>query len=154
MKKWLLPSIAILLVGIGIGSYVYLHYHTPPIQSTNTLSITGAVECEFDIEWLYDNLGTVTVTSGYAEDWPEEDLTGIPLSEIIIQAGLEDPESYQYTIRAANYEKTVYWDDMAAGVLRVSSSQEGDNPRAIFPDLPRAIWVKNVVAINITGIGE
>ncbi|MEM0493199.1 MAG: hypothetical protein QXS02_04530 [Candidatus Thermoplasmatota archaeon] len=68
---------------------------------------------------------------------------GAALDDLIIKAGVAHPERYNYTIIGADgYQKTVKWGSMKNGLLtrdRVS----------IFPDLPKAYQVKNIVKIEV-----
>jgi hypothetical protein len=68
---------------------------------------------------------------------------GVALSCVINLSLISNPEEYEYTIIASDkYEKTVYWEDMTKGILT-------ENRMTVFPHLPGAFWVKNVVEIEV-----
>lgn len=71
---------------------------------------------------------------------------GIPFDCIIIQAGVDNPEAYSYTIIGSDgYQKTVDWEDIQQGFLT-------DEGLAVFPHLPKAFWVKGVVEVKSVGL--
>ncbi|MEM2583755.1 MAG: hypothetical protein QW762_03700 [Candidatus Thermoplasmatota archaeon] len=70
--------------------------------------------------------------------------SGVSLVCIIKIAEIRCPEEHHYTlIGSDNYQKTVSWEDMEKGILTKERS-------TIFPHLPGAFWVKNVIKIEVT----
>ncbi|MBN2014819.1 MAG: hypothetical protein JW778_06530 [Candidatus Altiarchaeota archaeon] len=71
--------------------------------------------------------------------------SGIPLDCIVIQAGVDNPEDLSFTLVGSDgYQKTFNWEDMLQGVLT-------DDGLAVFPHLPKAFWVKDVVEVRYGG---
>ena len=73
--------------------------------------------------------------------------TGALLSDIINMSKIKNPEEHKYTIAGPGkegglYQKTVEWNDMKNGILT-------EDKRTIFPNLPRAFWIKDVIKIEV-----
>lgn len=71
--------------------------------------------------------------------------SGVSFDCIVYEAGVVGPEGYSYTIVGSDgYQKTVNWGDMEQGFLTNESF-------AVFPHLPKAFWVKDVVEVMYGG---
>lgn len=70
--------------------------------------------------------------------------TGVALSCLINKSGVAEPETHTYTVRASDgYAKTVEWGDMLDGIIT-------EDRYTVFPALPRAYWIHDVVEIEVT----
>lgn len=69
--------------------------------------------------------------------------TGVALDDLIMKAGVSSPWDHEYTIIGGDgYQKTVSWASMKKGLLT-------RDRMSVFPDLPRAYQVKNIVKIEV-----
>ena len=70
--------------------------------------------------------------------------SGVMLSDLINDTGLEDPAAHDYAIVGADgYRKTVEWDDMLNGILIV------DDKAVHFSTLPKQYFVRDIVEIEV-----
>lgn len=126
-KNKLIQIIAIIVIVIGIGSSIYVH--ATQIDSKH-INVNGK---DYSIDQLFDN----------SEEKTYETYSGIALDSLIVKAGVENPEKYEYTIIGADgYQKTVEWENMINGLL----TKDG---KSIFFDLPKAFRVKDIVEIKV-----
>jgi len=130
-KQKIIPVLAMTLLIIGIISALYV----------NAIQISKDSITIKDQEYTYDDLfllsGEKTIQT---VDGP---VTGISLKNIIKSIGVTCTSCSEYTIKAADgYEKTVEWNVLKTGVL----SKEN---RVYFPDTPKALWVREVVEIEV-----
>ena len=72
--------------------------------------------------------------------------TGISLDTLILDTGLENPETYEYTMKASDYQQTVKWEHIQTGIL----SQE--QMKVYFPTLAHAFWVHDIIEIEVKKI--
>jgi len=73
----------------------------------------------------------------------DQSYEGIKLSTLVVDAGLNNPEEQDYSIEGSDgYQKTVTWEDIQNGYL------VKENKIAIFPELTKSFWVKDVVEIR------
>ncbi len=122
-----LPILAIIILLVGIGSSIYVNS-----QKNDSTSITINNE-EF----------TVAQISEMVEERSIEAETGFPLDQLIIEIGVDSPETHQYTIVGSDgYQKTVTWENMQSGIL--TKGRE-----SVFPDLPKAYRIKEIVEIKV-----
>ncbi len=99
-------------------------------ESLGTVEITGE---EFTWEELEEEYGLRTIGEH----------KGLPLSDIVNDTGLEDPDKHQYRITGVDgYQKTVKWKDMLNCVIDMGEK------RTVFPHLPKAMYVRDVVEIE------
>jgi hypothetical protein len=128
-KDRFLPIVALCVLAIASISSIYV-YTTQ--ASINTLTINGQ-------HYTIDQLFTITKQRTFAD----LNSSGIALEDLMIQAGVNKPESRTYTIIGSDgYQKTVTWENLGNGLLT-------RNRTTIFRDLPKAFWVKDVVAIEV-----
>jgi hypothetical protein len=128
-KVRLLPVCALLVLAVGVVSSLYV-YATQ--VETTTISING-------------HAYTITQLFSLAEErsFSALNYSGVALDDIIVQAGVVNPEDHQYTIMGADgYQKTVNWENMKQGLL----TWDG---QSVFSDLPKAFRVKDVVNIEV-----
>jgi hypothetical protein len=128
-KRRLLILLVVILIVIGVGSTLYI------ILSKGTEKTGGLTvgETEFSLNELFDTSELITV----------DEYQGVSLSEIINKAGIENPESQEYTIIAEDgYQKTVEWESIQEGIIT-------SEKRVIFSDLPQQYWIKDIAKIEI-----
>ncbi|MEM2935348.1 MAG: hypothetical protein QXF32_03190 [Candidatus Thermoplasmatota archaeon] len=123
-------SIAILLLAVGILSNAFI----PKKELRDYIDINGK---KIATEEIFEKCELKEVEA------KNKSYYGASLACIIKIASIENPEEHNYTIIGSdNYQKTVSWDDMGKGILTREK-------RAIFPHLPGAFWVQNVVKIEV-----
>ena len=131
-KNSSLTFLAIILLLVGSVSTIYVHatYH----KISESIIINNGT---YSIANLFSSIQEKTII---LED---ENITGIPLDEIIRFTNLNHPERYRYTIRGDDgYQKTIPWMEMTKGILTIDR-------RACFSDLPHAFWVRNIIEIEV-----
>jgi len=124
-NKWI-PIIAAVVLLIGISASVYAY-----LQQTNTgsVSINGV---EYSSAELMD-MGAERVV---------EEFSGAALDELMISAGVPEPEAKEYTLIGADgYQKTVTWENMENGLLTADLM-------SVFSDLAKAFRVKDIIEIK------
>jgi hypothetical protein len=119
------------LLLIGIISALYVN----AIQiNKDTITIKGQEYTYNDLLFLGGEKTIETV---------DGKITGASLENIILNIGVSCTSCNKYTIKGADgYPKTIEWDIFKTGVL----SEEN---RVYFPDTPKALWVRDVVEIEV-----
>lgn len=129
-KKKFLILLAVILLVVGIGSTLYVTLFKGS-EKTEGL-VVG--EMEFSLNQLFGTLELITVGEHQ----------GVALAEVINKAGIENPEEQKYTIIAEDgYQKIVEWESMQGGIFTREK-------RAIFSDLPKQYWIKNIARIEVS----
>jgi len=130
-KQKIIPilAMAILLVGIISTLYVYA------VQiNKDTITVNGQ-EYTYDALLLLGGEKTIETVDG--------EVAGVSLENLVKSIGIDCTSCSKYTIKAADgYQKTIEWDVLKTGVLSKES-------RVYFPDTPKALWVRNVVEIEV-----
>ena len=130
-KEYLIPLGAILVLLLGSVSTAYVYGTTTP---SDYITINGS-------SFTMDQLLLLGEQKTFSVD--NTTYVGISLDEIMLNVGVVNPETHQYTIRGADgYEKTVSWGNMKNGVLTQEKS-------SVFSDLPKAFRVKDVQSIQV-----
>lgn len=130
-KQKIIPVLAMVLLLIGIISALYVNATQ---INKNTITINGQ-EYTYDDLFLLGGEKTIKTVDG--------EVTGASLENIIKIIGFTCISCSKYTIKAADgYEKTIEWNVLKTGVL----SKEN---RVYFPDTPKALWVSDVVEIEV-----
>ncbi|MBC7128784.1 MAG: hypothetical protein H5T45_03515 [Thermoplasmatales archaeon] len=123
-------SIAILLLATGILSNAFI----PEEELKDYIDINGK---KISTEEIFEKCELKELEA------KNKSYYGTSFSCIIKIADIENPEGHNYAIVGSDgYKKTVSWDDMEKGILTKEK-------RAIFPHLPGAFWVQNVVKIEV-----
>lgn len=130
-----LPFIAIVVLIVGISSTVYVHASKQVVNTDNPMIIIHNQEYEVLNLFTIFSLKTVITDDG--------EFTGIPLNELIVYAGVNQPMNYQYTIIADGYQQTVKWESMQNGIFWQ------EELRVIFPELAHSFWVYDVLEIKV-----
>jgi len=130
-KRIVILVLAILLLGVGIGSGVYLGLSGRiKTKKTETIIIAGK---ELPVKPLFETWELRSV----------EDYKGIALDALVKEVEVKNPEVCSYTIIAADgYQKTIAWKDFQQGLLTRER-------RTVFPSLPKQFWVRDVVRIEV-----
>ena len=130
-KQKIIPVLAMVLLLIGIISALYVHATQ---INKNTITINGQ-EYTYDDLFLLGGEKTIKTVDG--------EVTGASLENIIKSIGIACTSCSKYTIKATDgYQKTIEWNVLKKGVL----SKEN---RVYFPDTPKALWVSDVVEIEV-----
>ena len=74
----------------------------------------------------------------------EDEYIGVPISQIILDTGLENPETFEYKfIGLDGYQKDVSWDDVQNSYL------VEDEHKVVFPNMTRSFWVRDLASIEV-----
>lgn len=130
-KEKIIPIIAMIILLIGMFSAVYVHA-TQIDKDTITIN-----EKEYTIDQLF-RFGT---SKSILTD--EGEKIGIALDDLINKLGVECGECNEYTFKAKDgYQQSVNWDLIKKGVLT-------DSSRVYFSDTAHALWVRDVIEIEV-----
>jgi len=130
-KKKIIPILAMAILLIGIISTLYV-YATE--INKDTITINGQ-EYTYETLLLLGGEKTIETVDG--------EVTGVSLENVVKSIGIGCTSCSKYTIKAADgYQKTIEWDVLKTGVL---SKESG----VYFPDTPKALWVRDVVEIEV-----
>jgi hypothetical protein len=130
-KQKIIPVLAMTLLLIGIISALYV---SATQINKDTIKIIGQ---EYTVNDLYILGGEKTIETANGE------ITGASLENIIKSIGVSCTSCNKYTIKGADgYPKTIEWDILKTGVLT-------EENRVCFPDTPKALWVRDVVEIEV-----
>jgi len=128
-KKRFLILLAVILIVISVGSTLYITLFKGAEKTEGLL----VGETEFSLNELFSASELITV----------KEYQGVALAEIINKAGIENPETQEYTIIAEDgYQKTVEWESIQEGIFT-------SEKRVVLPDLPQQYWIKNTTTIEI-----
>lgn len=134
-KQKIIPLLATVILVIGIISALYVN----ATQITkNTITINNQ-EYTFDELLLLGGKKTIKTVDG--------EVTGVSLGNIMKTIEISCTQCNKYTIKGADgYQKTVDWNVLQTGVLTKEK-------RVFFPDTPKALWVRDVVEIEVNKNG-
>ncbi|MBN1390525.1 MAG: hypothetical protein JXA22_07785 [Candidatus Thermoplasmatota archaeon] len=125
--------LGILAVVILIGSFTVLAMNTMNEKGSDSFTLNGIT---YEWDTLDEGFDTVEV-QGYL---------GVPLVDLVEDAGVQDPEEHEYKIIGADgYFKTVTWEDMGSGIL---TNDNGEN-KVVFENKAKAYWIRDVVEIEV-----
>ena len=128
-KEKLIPLCALVVLLVGAGSTVYVY-----ATQTDTDVITIA-----DQQYTIDQIFFVAEPRVFAS----LNFSGVALDDLVVKAGVSCPACHSYTILASDgYQKTVTWENVQNGLLT-------NERMVVFPDLPKAFWVKDVIEIEV-----
>lgn len=123
--------LCVLALAIILGSLSALVYNAVNTRSTDVLTVNGK---EYDWESMENDFDVMEYDGN----------TGISIRELLSDSGIEDLEGRSFRfIGADGYEKEIPWSDMNNGMLNT------DEKKAIFPDLAKAFWVRDLVEIEV-----
>jgi hypothetical protein len=130
-KQKIIPILAMTLLLIGIISALYVNATK---ISKDTITINGQ-------EYTYNDL--LVLGGEKTIETVDGEVTGVSLENVLKNIGIGCNSCNKYTIKAADgYQKTIEWDVLKTGVLSKES-------RVYFPDTPKALWVTDVVEIEV-----
>jgi len=135
-KEAIVSAVAFFLLATGITSNAYLHLRH--IEKGDYISIGNE---KVYIDDIFETCGIMTFEVN--EKGVMKNYTGALLSDIINMSHIENPQEHKYVIIASDgYQKTVEWKDMMNGIIT-------EEKRIIFPNLPRAFWIRDVIKIEV-----
>ncbi|MCX6664848.1 MAG: hypothetical protein NT038_02120 [Euryarchaeota archaeon] len=128
-KEKLIPILAILILILGSGTTLYVH-----AAQNNTKSITVNEKT-----YTVDQIFFISQTRSF----PSLDISGVALDDLLMKAGVTNPDQKTYTIIGADgYQKTVIWENIQNGLLT-------KDRQVYFSDLPKAFRIKDVITIEV-----
>lgn len=132
-RERLVPIFAILILVIGFFSSLYVYAFD---DNDKILGEKIAVnDVSFNVISLFEN--------GESRNFEELNESGVALDYIIIVSGVTCPSCNSYRIIGVDgYSQTVTWENMQNGLLTLDK-------RVIFPDLPKAFNIRDVVKIEV-----
>jgi hypothetical protein len=105
-------------------------------ESNETVITINGIE--YTIQEIFEDFSTETVTASN-----EETYEGVPLEDLLEDAGVENIEDWQYRISATdNYVKEVTHLDIQEGIL------VEERVMTVFPDLPGKYRVYDIISIE------
>ena len=127
-KDTIIPIFAIMILLVAGGSSIYVY------ATTTESTVITIGETDYTIDQIF-----------YIADHRSiESYTGVALDDLIVKAGISDPEHKDYTLIASDgYQKTVQWKNIENGLLT-------EEAQSIFSDLPKAFWVKDIIYIEVS----
>jgi hypothetical protein len=130
-KQKIIPVIAMVLLLIGVISALYVNATQ---INKETITIKGQ-------DYTFDEL--IIIGGEKTIETVEGEITGASLENIMEGIGFGCISCNEYTIKGADgYQKTVEWNVLKTGVLT-------EEKRVFFPDTPKALWVSDVVEIEV-----
>lgn len=130
-KDKLIPVIAMILLLIGVSAAIYVHATQ---INKDTITIKGE---EYTIDQIFTLAEKKTVTTD------EGEITGVSLEDLMKKAGVSCTSCSTYTFKAEDgYSKTISYNILETGILTKER-------RVIFPDEPHALWVQDVIEIEV-----
>lgn len=130
-KQKVIPVLAMALLLIGVVSALYVNATQ---VNKETITIDGQ-EYSYDDFLLLGGKKTITTVDG--------EVTGASLENIMKNIGVSCTSCSDYTIKGGDgYQKTVDWAILKTGIIN-------EENRVFFPDTPKALWVSNVVEIEV-----
>ena len=128
-KEKLIPIFAILILILGSGTTLFVH-----ATQNNTKSIIVNEKT-----YTIDQIFFISQTRSF----PTLDISGVALDDLLMKAGVVNPEQKTYTIIGADgYQKTVKWENIQNGLLT-------KDRQVFFSDLPKAFRIKDVTTIKV-----
>ncbi|MGA1793041.1 MAG: hypothetical protein ACMUHM_03745 [Thermoplasmatota archaeon] len=93
---------------------------------------------EYVVDDIFDDFSTITIMSSNDQEYE-----GVPLKDLLEDAGVSDPSAYTYRITASDaYSKEVTHLDIEEGIL------VKEEVMTAFPDLPGKYRIRDVVSIE------
>jgi len=128
----LLGIVAILVLVLSFSALAY----TLTPKGDASLVIVNEVDYSWDTIFSDFELESFTAS--------EEEQHGVPVSSLLLDAGLTDPVNHTYRFTGLDgYQKDVAWQDVQNGYL------VEDGHKVVFPDQTRSFWVKDLASIEV-----
>jgi len=134
-KDKLIPIIAMILLLIGISASIYVHaIQNTTLINSDTIKINGK---EYAIDQIFNQTEKKTITTD------EGEITGISLEDLMNNVGIKCTSCSKYTFKAKDgYQQTVDYKTLKTGILT-------NERRVIFPGTAHALWVQDVIEIEV-----
>lgn len=133
-KEKFIPLLAIIILLIGSSSALYVYASQQSLERAYLTAIT-INDKQYEFDYLFGNVEQRTLE--------ELNFSGAALDGLIERTDVGCPSCHSYNIIGDDgYQKTVSWKNMQSGLLT-------QDKMVVFPDLPRAFRVKNVVEIEV-----
>jgi hypothetical protein len=124
-------ALGFLAVVIILGTFSALVYNAANTRSTDILTIN---KNDYDWNTLEKDFDTMEYDGN----------SGISIDVLLEDAGVVEKEKKSFRfIGADGYEKEIPWSDMGNGMINI------EEKKAIFPDLAKAFWVRDLVEIEV-----
>lgn len=131
-KKKAIPIFAVFLLLIGTFSAIYVH--ATQIDK-DTITINGQ---EYTIDQIFSSAESKTIETD------EGIKSGVSLEDLMIKVGISCTSCSKYTFKAKDgYQQTVDFETLKSGILT-------DYNRAYFPNTAHALWVRDVIEIEVS----
>jgi len=125
----------VLSILVLAGSATAFYFSLQPKGDTSKIVVNGR---DYTWEGLFQRFTPVRFTANGGT------YSGVRLSDIINDTGLDDREGHRYKVTGADgYQKEFSWGDLLNGYL----VREGK--KTIFPGLTKSFWVRDVVWIEV-----
>jgi hypothetical protein len=122
-------AVTILLFSFSVYAYTLV-----PKGNSEILVVNGI---EYDWDSVFSDFEVRTFTAN------DQDYQGISLEELILDSGVENPESHGYRFNGLDgYQKDVTWNDIQNGYLTLEH-------RSVFPNLTQSFWVSDLASIEV-----
>ncbi|MGA1821328.1 MAG: hypothetical protein ACMUIG_02235 [Thermoplasmatota archaeon] len=126
------------VAAVAIGAYVALTWEDDDDGDNSSGIIITVNSVDFDMGEMMEEFEIRTITARNDVEY-----TGVSMSYMVNESGLENPGNYQYKISAADgYYRNVTWDDMLNGVLVEEETMSA------FPMLPGKYRIRDVTSIE------
>jgi len=130
-KEKIIPVFAMILLLIGVFSSIYVHANQ---VNKDTININGN---EYTIDEIFSLAKTKTIETDEGEK------TGASLEELMSKVGVSCSSCSIYTFKAKDgYQQTVDYKTLKTGILT-------ENSRVYFPNTAHALWVRDVIEIEV-----
>lgn len=120
---------------ILIGSFSAFAYNQIPKGDADLVRVNG-------VDFAWDDIFADYETHSFTAI--EQDFDGVSLEEIVLDSGVQSPESHTYRLTGLDgYQKDVEWNDIQNGYLIL------DKHRAVFPNMTQSFWVRDLASIEV-----
>jgi len=130
-KEKLIPIFAMIVLLIGTFSVIYVHASQ---IDKNTITINSQ---EYTIDEIFSLAESKTIETD------EGIKSGVSLADLISKVGISCTSCSKYTFKAKDgYQQTVDFEIFKTGILT-------DYSRVYFPNTAQALWVSDVIEIEV-----
>jgi hypothetical protein len=129
-----LGAVAVTILVCSFTAYAYVQI---PKGNPDVLVVNGA---GYSWDTLFSDFETVAFTAN------GEERLGIPLELLILDSGVQSPESHTYSFKGLDGytgQKDFSWTDIQNGYLIE------EQHRAVFPEYTQSFWVRDLASIEV-----